>query len=151
MKYIYKTQSESESRQLGFILGSALRGAECIAMFGDLGAGKTTFIRGLAKGLSIDESEISSPTFALVHEHEGRCRLFHFDMYRVVSLEDLYSTGFFDYLENGVMVIEWSENIENALPENHLSVRIEKDGENGRIFEIDGVDTPLDFEGGAEN
>ena len=83
---------------------------------------------------------VSSPTFALVNEYSGRVPVYHFDMYRVTSWDDLYSTGFFDYLDTGVLVIEWSENIEGALPENALRITISRgESDNQRIFDIEGV------------
>ena len=101
--------------------------------------GKTAFTRGLARGMGADDI-VSSPTFALVNEYRGRVPVYHFDMYRVASWDDLYSTGFFDYLENGVLVIEWSENIEGALPENALRITISRgESDNQRIFDIEGV------------
>ena len=101
--------------------------------------GKTAFTRGLARGLGADDV-VSSPTFALVNEYSGRVPVYHFDMYRVTSWDDLYSTGFFDYIDNGVLVIEWSENIEGALPENALRITISRgENDNQRIFEIEGV------------
>ncbi len=100
-----------------------------LAMFGTLGMGKTAFVRGLARGLN-NNSEISSPTFAIVHDYGGNPHLYHFDMYRISSFDDLYSTGFFDYLDmGGVIAVEWSENIENVLPENYIRIEFEK-GEN---------------------
>ena len=102
--------------------------------------GKTAFTRGLCRGLGIAEG-VSSPTFALVNEYRGKFPVYHFDMYRVTSWEDLYSTGFFDYLDNGVLVIEWSENIEGALPDNSVRITISRgDDENQRIFETEGVE-----------
>ena len=113
-------------------------GGEVVAFFGTLGMGKTAFVRGMAKGLGIDES-VSSPTYALVHEYEGRINLYHFDMYRVDGWDDLYSTGFFEYLEmGGVVAVEWSENIENALPDDTIFVTISVgENENERIIEIE--------------
>lgn len=137
MEYIIKTSSPEESQSLGEKIGSSLNGTEIIALYGGLGMGKTTFTRGLAKGLEVDYRDISSPTFALVHEHEGRSMLYHFDMYRVETMEDLYSTGFFDYLGTGIIVIEWSENIEFALPEDIIRIDISRsDSEEGRVFRI---------------
>lgn len=137
MEYIINTASPEESQMLGEKIGKSLAGNEVIALFGGLGMGKTTFTRGLAKGLEVDHRDISSPTFALVHEHEGRSMLYHFDMYRVETMEDLYSTGFFDYIGNGVIVIEWSENIEFALPEDCIRIEISRaDKEEGRVFRI---------------
>ena len=118
-------------------LASTLKGGEVIAFRGDLGAGKTCFTRGLAKGLEYN-GEVTSPTFALINEYlGGRLPIFHFDMYRISSWEELYSSGFFDYIEEGgVVVAEWSENIENALPENTIYVEIEKCGENSRKITV---------------
>lgn len=87
-----------------------------LALFGGLGMGKTAFVRGLAAGRGL-EAEVSSPTFALVHEYGGQPPLVHFDMYRVTGWDDLYSTGFFDYIDAGcILAVEWSENVEGALP-----------------------------------
>ena len=133
------TNRVEETEALGRRIGAMLSGNETIALFGGLGMGKTAFVRGLAEGLGIDPLEIASPTFAIVHEHEGDDKkLYHFDMYRVESWDDLYSTGFFDYLGNGVIIIEWSENIENALPDEYIKISIEKgSSENERIFTVE--------------
>ena len=133
------TNSAEETEQLGERIASKLKGTEVIALFGGLGMGKTAFTRGLARGLGADDV-VSSPTFALVNEYSGRVPVYHFDMYRVASWDDLYSTGFFDYLDTGVLVIEWSENIEGALPENALRITISRgENDNQRIFDIEGV------------
>ena len=139
------TRSAQETEALGKRLGQRLRGDEMIALFGGLGMGKTAFVRGLAEGMGIDQNEISSPTFAIVHEHEGSNgqMLFHFDMYRVESWDDLYSTGFFDYLGRGVVVTEWSENIEGALPEQRIDIEIAAPThDDTRVFQISGTDLP---------
>lgn len=133
------TNSAEETERLGERIASKLKGMEVIALFGGLGMGKTAFTRGLARGLGADDV-VSSPTFALVNEYSGRVPVYHFDMYRVTSWDDLYSTGFFDYLDTGVLVIEWSENIEGALPENALRITISRgESDNQRIFDIEGV------------
>ena len=133
------SNSTEETERLGGLIASKLSGTEVIALFGGLGMGKTAFTRGLARGLGADD-DVSSPTFALVNEYSGRVSVYHFDMYRVTSWDDLYSTGFFDYIDNGVLVIEWSENIEGALPENALRITISRgENDNQRIFEIEGV------------
>ena len=119
-------------------MAATLEGTEVIAMFGGLGAGKTAFTRGLARGLE-SEDDVSSPTFALVHEYSGKYPVYHFDMYRITSWDDLYTTGFFDYMDNGVMIIEWSENIQDFLPENRIEISIRYISENEREFEIKGA------------
>ncbi len=138
---VFVTKSPHETEALAEKMAKNI--SPCvIAMTGDLGAGKTAFTRGLAKGLGY-EGEVTSPTFAIVHEYVGgRLPLYHFDMYRVDGWEDLYSTGFFDYMEQAsVLSVEWSENITSALPENHIKVDIrrgEKDDE--RIITVLGAD-----------
>ncbi len=138
------TRSPDETEALGRRMGRLLEGGEMIALFGGLGMGKTAFVRGLAEGLGIDPNDVSSPTFAIVHEHEGRVTLYHFDMYRVESWDDLYTTGFFDYLGKGVVVTEWSENIEGALPEDRINIEISAPGhDDTRLFRISGTDLPI--------
>ena len=134
------THNARETEALGAKIAEKLCGTEVIALFGGLGMGKTAFTRGLAGALGAGE-KVSSPTFALVNEYSGKYNIFHFDMYRVNTWDDLYSTGFFDYIDNGIIIIEWSENIEEALPTDCIKIRISK-GENDddRIFEIEGVD-----------
>ncbi|MEE0962666.1 MAG: tRNA (adenosine(37)-N6)-threonylcarbamoyltransferase complex ATPase subunit type 1 TsaE [Ruminococcus bromii] len=134
------SNSSDETEQIGAKIGEKLTGTEVIALFGGLGMGKTAFTRGLCSALGINEG-VSSPTFALVNEYSGKFKVYHFDMYRVDTWDDLYSTGFFDYIGNGILVIEWSENIEGALPENTVRITINRgDSDNQRIFEIEGVD-----------
>lgn len=129
-----------QTEELGKKIASVLKGDEVIAMFGDLGAGKTAFTRGLAFGLGF-ECGVSSPTFAIVNEYNAKFNIYHFDMYRITTDDDLYSTGFYDYLDNGVIIIEWSENIEYALDDKAIRIRIEKSNEeNVRVFTIEGLD-----------
>ena len=134
------THNEKETKEIAERLSKALQPGAVVAFFGGIGVGKTTFIAGLAKGLEIDD-DIHSPTFALVNEYHGKSYpLYHFDMYRIESWDDLYSTGFFDYYDQGgIIACEWSENIENALPENCIHVTIERgDSETDRIITIEG-------------
>lgn len=137
----YITSSPEETEKLGHALGKMLRGGEVIAYRGGLGMGKTCFTRGLALGLGYT-GEVTSPTFALINEYlGGRLPLYHFDMYRISGWEDLYSTGFFEYLEQGgVIAAEWSENIENALPENTVTVSFRALGDEKREIIIDGIE-----------
>ncbi|MBO5858317.1 MAG: tRNA (adenosine(37)-N6)-threonylcarbamoyltransferase complex ATPase subunit type 1 TsaE [Clostridia bacterium] len=139
---IYKTYSPAETEKVAFNLANKLPYGKVIAMFGDLGAGKTAFTRGFTKGIGID-CDVSSPTFALVNEYRGNGKtLYHFDMYRISGWDDLYSTGYFDYLDEGAsLIIEWSENIEAVLPVDCIRVTINKtDDFNERIIEISGVE-----------
>lgn len=145
MKKIHSNSTE-ETEAIGEKLAGALQGNEVIALYGGMGMGKTAFVRGLARGLGVS-AEVSSPTFALVHEYRGRIPLYHFDMYRVGGWDDLYSTGFFDYLDSGaVLVIEWSENIESALPDGVIRITLEKgNGEQERTLTIEGMEANETF------
>ena len=135
---VYETHSPVETEALATALAAALSPGAVIAFSGGLGAGKTAFTRGLAKGLNA-AGEVSSPTFALVHEYRGEPPLIHFDMYRISSLDDLYTTGYFDYLDGGnILAIEWSEKIADALPEDAIRIFIETTGETSRRITIEG-------------
>ena len=131
------SKSPSDTENIGKTLGEKINSGVVIAFIGGLGMGKTCFTRGLALGLGSTDT-VTSPTFALVNEYlSGRLPLYHFDMYRVSGWEDLYSTGFFDYIEEGgVLACEWSENIENALPENTLFVEFERLSDTERKITI---------------
>ena len=132
------TNSAAETEKFARELAASLKPDDVLAFYGGLGIGKTTFVRGLALGLgSLDE--VSSPTFSLVHEYRSTPKLYHFDMYRVTSFDDLYSTGFFDYLETGaILAIEWSENIEDALPDRTIRVTFERLEEEKRRITLEG-------------
>lgn len=124
MKQEFITHSVAETKALAARLAEQLEGGEVIAFTGGMGMGKTAFTSGLVSALGAGDV-VSSPTFALVNEYVGRLTVEHFDMYRITGWDDLYSTGFFDYLDTGcVLVIEWSENIEAALPDNTLWIHI---------------------------
>ena len=137
---VYYTSGPAETFDLGKKIAQSVSDGSVIAMFGGMGMGKTAFTRGLAEGLGIDPKNVSSPTFAIVHEYIGKRTLYHFDMYRIESWDDLYSTGFFDYLDSGgVIAVEWSENIENALPDRYIKIAFEKgENDNDRIITVDG-------------
>lgn len=130
-KYISCSPEDTENIAVSF--AKTLKGGEVIAFRGGLGMGKTCFTRGLAKGLCYT-GDVTSPTFALINEYlGGRLNLYHFDMYRISTWDDLNSSGFFEYIEeNGVVAAEWSENIENALPENTVYVEIKELDEEKR-------------------
>lgn len=134
-----KTHSPEETIEFARKLGSLLRGGEIIAYKGGLGAGKTTFTRGLALGLGLPD-EVSSPTFALVNEYRGgKLTLYHFDMYRIMNAEALETTGFYDYIsDDSVIAVEWSENIEDCLPDGVITVTIRSDGDEERTITAQG-------------
>lgn len=133
------TASPEETIMLGKKIGARLKGGDCIAYKGGLGAGKTTVTRGISIGMGLGD-EVTSPTFALVNEYRGsKLSLCHFDMYRITSPDDLETTGFYDYMDdNTVLAVEWSENIEEELPENSIIIEIRRTGENTRKFIITG-------------
>ena len=132
------TNCPEETEELGQRLGKLLTAGAVVAYRGDLGAGKTAFTRGLARGLGYDQP-VTSPTSTVVNEYlGGRLPLFHFDMYRLGCADDLFDIGWDDYLERGgVCAVEWSENVAEAM-ESPITVTIEKLGENTRRITIEG-------------
>ena len=139
------TNSAQETEQVGQALGTRLLPGTVLAYEGDLGAGKTAFTRGLARGLGATE-QVTSPTYTIVNEYlSGRIPLFHFDMYRLASADDLWDIGWEDYLERGgVCAVEWSENVAEAM-EDAITVIIEKLGEDTRRITIEGGEKLADF------
>lgn len=139
----YLSHSPEETEQLGEQLGRTLRPGNVVAYRGDLGMGKTAFTRGLARGLGCT-CRVTSPTFTIVNEYSGALPLFHFDMYRLDSSDELFDIGWEDYLSRGgVCAVEWSERVEDALPEDALWVSFARgDGENDRIITVTGGETP---------
>ncbi len=136
----YITNSVEETIAAAGEVAAVLAAGDIILYEGDMGAGKTHFTKGIAKYLGV-EDEVTSPTFALVNEYEGRLPLFHFDLYRIESYDDLYAIGFFDYLDRGgIIAAEWSENISQLKAElgEVITVRIEKLSENGRKITVSG-------------
>ena len=139
------TQSPEETEKIGEALAKSLQPGTILAYRGDLGAGKTAFTRGLARGLGCKET-VTSPTYTIVNEYlGGRLPLFHFDMYRLASSDDLWDIGWEDYLDReGVCAVEWSENVQDAM-ENAITVTIEKLGETTRQITIEGGQGYADF------
>ncbi len=133
----YISNNEHDTMQFAEEFAKTICGGTAVAFIGGLGMGKTAFVRGALKGFN-NPSRVSSPTFALVNDYGGNPNIYHFDMYRVTDADDLYSTGYFDYLEeNAVLFIEWSENITDCLPENTIYVKIEKgDADSQRIITV---------------
>ena len=142
---IFETFSPFETEKLGALLAQRLTAGTILAYRGDLGAGKTAFTRGLARGLGCNEI-VTSPTYTIVNEYlGGRLPLFHFDMYRLASSDDLWDIGWDDYLDRGgVCAVEWSENVSDAM-EDAIVITIHKTGENGRRIEIEGGEEIADL------
>ena len=132
------TNSPEQTEAVGAALGNILKPGTILAYRGDLGAGKTAFTRGLARGLGYHDP-VTSPTYTIVNEYlGGRLPLFHFDMYRLASSDDLWDIGWEDYLERGgICAVEWSENVDDAM-ENAVYITIHKTGEETRRIEIEG-------------
>ena len=142
---IYHTNSPEETEAIGQLIASRLQPGTVIAFEGDLGAGKTAFTRGLARGLGATD-RVTSPTYTIVNEYlGGRLPLFHFDMYRLHSSDDLFDIGWEDYLERGgICAVEWSENVDDAM-EDAIYVTIEKLGEDSRRITIEGGESLADL------
>ena len=142
---IFYSNSPRQTEEVGEKLAKALKPGAVIAYKGDLGAGKTAFTRGLARGLGAAE-QVTSPTYTIVNEYlSGRMPLFHFDMYRLSCSDDLFDIGWEDYLErNGVCAVEWSENVADAL-EDPIVVEISKTGDESRTITITGGIDYADF------
>ncbi len=137
----YLTRSTEETEALGQRLAALLRPGDVVAYYGGLGMGKTAFTRGLARGLG-STSRVTSPTFTIVNEYEGPIPLFHFDLYRLGSAEELFEIGWEDYLDrSGICAVEWSEQAEGALPEDRIQVtfRRSEENEDWRRIVVEGV------------
>ena len=141
----FTTNSPAETEALGAALAAKLMPGTVIAYRGDLGAGKTAFTRGLARGLGCTDL-VTSPTYTIVNEYlGGRVPLFHFDMYRLLSSDDLFDIGWEDYLDRGgICAVEWSENVDDAM-EGAVCITIEKLGEDARRITIEGGDSLADL------
>lgn len=132
---IFETDSPEDTEVLGEKIGSSLEPGTFIALYGDLGAGKTTLTKGIAKGLDVPDL-VHSPTFNLIHEHYGRLPVYHFDVYRLQDALDMEDLGYEEYFYgNGAAIVEWPEKISDVLPEDRLEVHITSEGDH-RFFEI---------------
>ncbi len=128
-----------ETEKIGYTLGKLLSGGEMICMNGDLSAGKTTMTQSIAKGLDV-EDYVTSPTFTIINEYKGRCILYHFDVYRINDVDEMYDLGYEEYFySDGVSIIEWAEIVEEILPNERLNIEInKKDNNEGREIIISG-------------
>ncbi len=134
----YISHSPEETISFAKKIGALIKGGDVIAYRGGMGAGKTTFTRGLCVGMGLPD-EVTSPTFALVNEYRGDIMLYHFDMYRIMGADDLETTGFYDYMgKDSVLAVEWSENISDCLPEGTIYITLERVDDNTRKIMVDG-------------
>lgn len=133
----YITHGETETEALAESLAREIKDGTVLAMYGDLGAGKTAFVRGLARGMGLN-CRVSSPTFTIVNEYEGERTLIHFDMYRLGSSDELFDIGWEDYLSRGaVCAVEWSENVDDAFFGDETVIKIEKLSDTDRKISIE--------------
>jgi len=132
------SHSVHETESLGAELARTLRGGECVALYGDLGAGKTQFVRGIVQGLNGNAHAVSSPTFVLLNVYDsGRLKVFHLDAYRITGAQDFEAIGFSELLEQGgVVVVEWASRVSDLLPAKRIDVRIERTGARTRTITI---------------
>ena len=134
------SNNEAETEELGARLSARLPDGAVVAMYGDLGAGKTAFVRGMARGMGLD-CRVSSPTFTIVNEYLGQRELIHFDMYRLSGADELFEIGWGGYLSRGAAcAVEWSEKVQDAFFGDEITVTIEKLGDTRRKITIEGVE-----------
>ena len=134
------SHNEAETEAAGARFAQTLPDGAVVALYGDLGAGKTAFVRGMARGMGLN-CRVSSPTFTIVNEYLGERELIHFDMYRIGGADELFDIGWEDYLARGaVCAVEWSENVEDAFFGDEIVVRIEKLGDTKRKISIEGAE-----------
>ena len=133
---IIRSLCEEDTVNIGKRLGRVLRPGDIVAMYGELGSGKTALVRGIANGLHLD-ARVSSPTFTIVNEYYGEIPLFHFDMYRLLGSDELFEIGWEDYISRGgICAVEWSENVEDAFPPETIYIRFLKTGDFSRDIDI---------------
>lgn len=135
------SESDKQTQTLAVSLAKHLRAGDILCLFGDLGAGKTTFVKGLAKGMKIDPEEVHSPSYVLMNIYQGRkMSLFHFDLYRLNDLEEIYAIGYDEFLfGRDVSVVEWAERLNAEMPQEYISVKILHAGEEKRKIQINAV------------
>ena len=133
----YMSGSEEQTMELGAALGRAAAAGLTVLLTGDLGAGKTVFAKGIARGLMIDPADVTSPTYVLCREYAGRLPLYHFDLYRLSSADEVYEIGWQEYAEGrGVTVVEWPERLDDLAPGDALTVTINTEGEHTRRISL---------------
>lgn len=136
-KASFKSNRVEDTIEFGRQLGKKLKAGDVVALRGPLGSGKTHLVKGIAEALNIEKSVVHSPTYSLIHEYEGRIPLYHFDCYRMKSVNEALQIGAEDYIfSDGICVIEWPEIIETILPEEVLWVNLKATGKNKRVIEV---------------
>lgn len=139
MKLISRSPAETET--VGFRIGSLLRAGMLVKLYGELGAGKTTMVKGIARAFGIEKDDVISPSFTIITEYKSSPRFYHLDLYRIAGSRDLENTGIWDCIgEDSVTVVEWPEHAEDELPKDALSVRISHKNLDERDIEIEGMD-----------
>ena len=140
---VYRTSSAQETESLGDVLANDFCQGDFVALFGEMGSGKTVFVRGFCRAL-VPDARVSSPTFSVLNVYQSEERTInHFDMYRITSEDDLLSTGYEDVIQSGITLCEWPENIEDFLPKRYCKIVFRKNGENERILEVEWIERAL--------
>lgn len=135
-----KTQSEKETKQLAAHIAKHLRPGDIVCLYGDLGAGKTTFVKGTAKHFKAEEQDITSPSYVLMNIYEGDTDVYHFDFYRLEKMNQINTLGYEEFFYgDGVSFIEWPERLQDALPAEHLKISIAHDQEHSRVITVSAV------------
>ncbi len=138
MHKTYISKYEEDTQEIAKKLSSKLISGDIILLYGKLGAGKTCFVKGLAEGLQIDAFKVTSPTFIILNEYNGKIPLYHFDFYRMKNFAEIENIGFFDYIESsGITIIEWPEIVEKYIKSDRYVIKIETKTDNTRIISID--------------
>jgi tRNA threonylcarbamoyladenosine biosynthesis protein TsaE len=136
----FKTHGAQQTKELGMRVGKKLKPGNALCLYGELGTGKTVFVKGIAQALGIEERQIASASFIIIAEHEGVMPLYHIDLYRIDSADEIDELGLYEYIfGNGIAVIEWAERLPETLPEA-IIVKIFYAGENERQIDISGID-----------
>lgn len=135
----FNSRSESETKEIGYMLGKRLKRGDVVCLYGELGAGKTIMVKGIASAIGMDEKNIASASFTIIAEYKGAVPFYHIDLYRIEP-ERVAELGLYEYLgKDGISVIEWAEKAEREIPENCIKVNISYAGENDREIEIEGI------------
>ncbi|MBI5416771.1 tRNA (adenosine(37)-N6)-threonylcarbamoyltransferase complex ATPase subunit type 1 TsaE [Candidatus Poribacteria bacterium] len=137
MEYLYITNNEDETQKIAKNLAGDLKPGDVVLLYGEIGAGKTCFVKGIAETLHINPFKVTSPTFIILNEYKGNIPLYHFDFYRIETMEEIENIGFFDYIESsGISIIEWPEKIEKYIKSEIYKIKIDINSDNTRSIVI---------------